>query len=109
AAPAGRALARAAAGPERPGRPGPRQDDLVSGGRLLWVAVLAAVYLLTLGSADPFDPAFGVGLAGGLSFGLGGRLERPQGEGPALAARLAAAPVLLAALLAAIARGTWDV
>ena len=81
----------------------------MSGGRLLWVAVLAAVYLLTLGSADPFDLAFGVVLAAVLSFGLRGRLQRPQGEGPSLAARLAAAPALLAALLAEIARGTWDV
>ena len=38
----------------------------MSGGRLLWVAVLAAVYLLTLGSADPLDLAFGVVLAVGL-------------------------------------------
>ena len=81
----------------------------MSGGRLLWVAVLAAVYLLTLGSADPFDLAFGVALAVVLSFGLRGRLQRPQGEGPALAARLAATPALLAALLAETARGTWDV
>jgi multicomponent Na+:H+ antiporter subunit E len=81
----------------------------VSGGRLLWVAVLAAVYLLTLGSADPLDLAFGVVLAAVLSFGLRGRLQRPQGEGPSLAARLAAAPALLTALLAEIARGTWDV
>jgi multicomponent Na+:H+ antiporter subunit E len=79
------------------------------GGRLLWVAVLAAVYLLTLGSAHPLDLAFGVVLAAVLSFGLRGRLERPQGPGPSLAARLAAAPLLLAALLAEIARGTWDV
>jgi multicomponent Na+:H+ antiporter subunit E len=79
------------------------------GGRLLWVAVLAAVYLLTLGSAHPLDLAFGVVLAAVLSFGLRGRLERPQGPGPSLAARLAAAPLLLAALLAEVARGTWDV
>ncbi|HEV3498531.1 MAG TPA: Na+/H+ antiporter subunit E [Actinomycetes bacterium] len=79
------------------------------GGRLLWVAVLAAVYLLALGSAHPLDLAFGVVLAAVLSFGLRGRLLRPQGPGPSLAARLAAAPLLLAALLAEIARGTWDV
>ena len=80
----------------------------MSAGRLLWVAVLAAVYLLALGSFHPFDLALGLLLAAGLSFGLRGRLERPQGEGP-LAARVAAAPLLLAALLAEIARGTWDV
>ena len=81
----------------------------MSGGRLLWVAVLAAVYLLTLGSVDPVDVAFGVVLAAVLSFGLRGRLQRPQGPGPSLAARLAAAPLLLAAVAAEIARGTWDV
>lgn len=79
------------------------------GGRVLWVAVLAAVYLLALGSIHPLDVAFGVVLAAVLSLGLRGRLQRPQGPGPALAARLAAAPLLLAALLAEIARGTVDV
>jgi multisubunit Na+/H+ antiporter MnhE subunit len=81
----------------------------VSAGRLLWVAVLAAVYLLALGSFHPGDLALGLLLAAGLSFGLRGRLERPQGEGPPLAARVAAAPLLLAALLAEVTRGTWDV
>jgi multisubunit Na+/H+ antiporter MnhE subunit len=81
----------------------------VKGGRLLWVAVLAAVYLLALGSAHPLDLAFGLVLAAALSFGLRGRLQRPQGEGPPLAARVAAAPLLLAAVAAEVARGTWDV
>jgi multisubunit Na+/H+ antiporter MnhE subunit len=81
----------------------------VRAGRLLWVAMLAGVYLLALGSAHPLDLAFGVVLAAVLSFGLRGRLHRPQGLGPSLAARLAGAPPLLAALLAEIARGTWDV
>jgi multisubunit Na+/H+ antiporter MnhE subunit len=81
----------------------------VSAGRLLWVAVLAAVYLLALGSFHPFDLALGLILAAALSFGLRGRLERPRGEGPPLAARVTAAPLLLAALLAEVARGTWDV
>ena len=81
----------------------------MSAGRLLWVAVLAAVYLLALGSFHPFDLALGLLLAAGLSFGLRGRLERPQGEGPPLAARVAAAPLLLAAVAAEVARGTWDV
>ena len=81
----------------------------MSGGRLLWVAVLAAVYLLALGSFHPLDLAFGLSLAAALSFALRGRLERPQGEGRPLAARVAAAPLLLAALLLEIARGTWDV
>ena len=81
----------------------------MSGGRLLWVAVLAAVYLLALGGFHPLDLALGLSLAAALSFALRGRLERPQGEGPPLAARLAAAPPLLAAVAAEIARGTWDV
>ncbi|HEX2160142.1 MAG TPA: Na+/H+ antiporter subunit E [Actinomycetes bacterium] len=84
----------------------------MNGGRLLWVAVLAAVYLLTLGSAHPLDVAFGVALAAVLSFGLRGRLQRMGGRqapGPSPATRLAAAPLLLAALLAEVARGTWDV
>lgn len=80
------------------------------GGRVLWVAVLAGVYLLALGSIHPLDVAFAVVLAAVLSFGLRGRLQRPQGSGPpSLAARLAAAPLLLAALLAEITRGTVDV
>jgi multicomponent Na+:H+ antiporter subunit E len=81
----------------------------VTGGRLLWVALLAGVYLLTLGSAHPLDLALGVALAAALSAGLRGRLERPRGEGPPLATRLAATPPLLAAVAAEIARGTWDV
>jgi multisubunit Na+/H+ antiporter MnhE subunit len=81
----------------------------VRGGRPLWVVLLAGVYLLALGSIHPLDVAFGVVLAAVLSFGLRGRLQRPQGPGPPLAARLAAAPRLLAGLLAEIARGTWDV
>jgi multisubunit Na+/H+ antiporter MnhE subunit len=81
----------------------------VNGGRLLWVALLAGVYLLTLGSAHPLDLAFGVVVAAALSVGLRGRLQRPRGEGPPLAARLAATPPLLAAVAAEIARGTWDV
>jgi multicomponent Na+:H+ antiporter subunit E len=81
----------------------------VKGGRPLWVALLAGVYLLALGSAHPLDLALGLVLAAALSYGLRGRLQRPQGEGPPLAARVAAAPLLLAALLAEVARGTWDV
>lgn len=79
--------------------------------RLGWVALLAGVYLLSLGSLDPFDMAFGVALAAVLSLGLRGRLEipPPPASGPPLAARVAAFPLLLAALLADIARGTWDV
>jgi len=82
----------------------------VTGGRLLAVALLAAVYLLTLGSADPLDLAFGLVLGAALTVGLGGRLRPPRGRGvPALPVRLAAFPPLAGAVLLDIARGTWDV
>jgi multisubunit Na+/H+ antiporter MnhE subunit len=82
----------------------------VTAGRLLSVAALAAVYLLSLGSADPLDAALGVVLAAALLAGLRGRLEPPQELGPPpLAARVGAFPLLLAALLADVVRGTWDV
>jgi multicomponent Na+:H+ antiporter subunit E len=82
----------------------------VTAGRLLSVAALTAVYLLSLGSADPLDAAAGIVLAAAVSAGLRGRLEQPQELGlPSLAARAVAFPALLAALLADIARGTWEV
>jgi multicomponent Na+:H+ antiporter subunit E len=82
----------------------------VTGGRLLAVALLAAVYLLTLGSADPLDLALGLVLGAALMVGLGGRLGPPRGQdGPPLPVRVAAFPPLAGAVLAEIARGTWDV
>jgi len=81
----------------------------VSPGRLAWVVLLTAVYLLSLGSVDPRDAAEGLVLATALSLGLRGRLERPQGAGPSLAARVAAFPLLVAGLLTDVLRGTWDV
>ncbi|HSK35673.1 MAG TPA: hypothetical protein VLA80_02955, partial [Actinomycetota bacterium] len=61
--------------------------------RLLSVAALAAVYLLSLGSADPLDAAAGIVLAAAVSAGLRGRLEQPQELGPpSLAARAGAFP-----------------
>ncbi|HJU00470.1 MAG TPA: Na+/H+ antiporter subunit E [Actinomycetes bacterium] len=81
----------------------------MSAGRLAWVAVLTVVYLLSLGSVDPLDAAEGLVLATALSLGLRGRLERPQGTGPSLAARVAAFPRLLGGLLVEVLRGTWDV
>jgi multisubunit Na+/H+ antiporter MnhE subunit len=81
----------------------------VSAGRLLWLAVLTGIYLLSLGSLDPLDAAAGLVLAAALSLGLRGRLERPQGAGPSLAGRVAAFPLLLGGLLADVLRGTWDV
>ena len=81
----------------------------MSAGRLAWVAVLTAVYLLSLGSVDPLDAAEGLVLATVLSLGLRGRLERPQGAGPSPAARVAAFPLLVGGLLVEVLRGTWDV
>ena len=81
----------------------------MSPGRLAWVVLLTGVYLLSLGSVDPLDAAEGLVLATALSLGLRGRLERPQGAGPSLAARIAAFPLLVGGLLAEVLRGTWDV
>jgi multicomponent Na+:H+ antiporter subunit E len=81
----------------------------VSAGRLAWVVLLTAVYLLSLGSVDPLDAAEGLVLATVLSLGLRGRLERPQGAGLSLAARIAAFPLLVGGLLVEVLRGTWDV
>jgi multicomponent Na+:H+ antiporter subunit E len=82
----------------------------VTGGRLLAVALLAAVYLLTLGSTHPLDLALGLVLAAALMVGLGGRLRPPQGrDRPPLGLRVAAFPPLVGAVLAEVARGTWDV
>jgi multicomponent Na+:H+ antiporter subunit E len=82
----------------------------VTGGRLLAVALLAAVYLLTLGSTHPLDLALGLVLAATLMVGLGGRLRPPQGrDRPPLGLRVAASPPLVGAVLAEVARGTWDV
>ena len=81
----------------------------MTAGRVLSVAALAAVYLLSLGSADPVDAATGIVRAAALAVGLRGRLESPRRPGPPLAARVAAFPLLLAALLADVARGTWEV
>ena len=79
--------------------------------RLGWVGLLVGVYLLSLGSFDPLDAVGGLVLAIALSVGLRGRLEvpPPPAQAPPLIARVAAFPLLLAALLVDIARGTWDV
>jgi multisubunit Na+/H+ antiporter MnhE subunit len=82
----------------------------VTGGRLLAVALLAAVYLLTLGSTDPLDLALGLVLAAALAVGLRGQLPPPGGrDRPPLGLRVAAFPLLVGAVLAEIAKGTWDV
>jgi multisubunit Na+/H+ antiporter MnhE subunit len=82
----------------------------VTGGRLLGVALLAAVYLLVLASAHPLDLAFGLVLAAAITVGLRGRLRPPPGHAiPPLPLRIAAFPLLVGAVLVEIARGTWDV
>jgi multicomponent Na+:H+ antiporter subunit E len=82
----------------------------VTGGRLLAVALLAAVYLLTLGSAHPLDAALGLVLGAALLLGLRGRLRPPEGVASSpLALRIAAFPLLVGAVLLDIAKGTWDV
>jgi multicomponent Na+:H+ antiporter subunit E len=81
----------------------------VTAGRLLSVAALAAIYLLSLGSADPLDAAGGLVLAAALSLGLRGRLEGPHGVRSSLAGRVAAFPLLVGGLLVEVLRGTWDV
>jgi len=82
----------------------------VTGGRLLAVALLAALYLLTIGSTDPLDLAFGLVVGAVLVVGLGGRLPPPRGRDvPALPVRVAAFPPLVGAVLLEVARGTWDV
>jgi multisubunit Na+/H+ antiporter MnhE subunit len=82
----------------------------VTAARLLGIGLLAAVYLLVLGSAHPLDLALGLLLATAVSSWLHGRLLAPRGTGaPSLPARIAAFPLLAVAVLAEIARGTWDV
>jgi multisubunit Na+/H+ antiporter MnhE subunit len=81
----------------------------MSGGRLLAIALLTATYLLTLASAHPLDVALGTALAITLVLGLRGRLVPPAGRAGPMLRRFAAFPLLLVALLADIAVGTWDV
>jgi multicomponent Na+:H+ antiporter subunit E len=78
--------------------------------RFLAVVLLAAIYVLTLASTDPFDLATGLALAAILLVALRGRLPAPaEQQPPKLLARIAAGPALLAALLADMTKGTWDV
>jgi multisubunit Na+/H+ antiporter MnhE subunit len=73
-------------------------------------AGLAAVYCLTLVSADPADVAVGAALGGALSWLLGRRLRLgPGGRRPPLASRIAWFPVLAGAVLADVLQGTWEV
>jgi multicomponent Na+:H+ antiporter subunit E len=78
--------------------------------RVLAVVLLAAVYVLTLGSLAPFDIAFGLAVAALLMFALRGRLPAPgEQHPPSLPARIIAFPALIGALLLDMTKGTWDV
>jgi multicomponent Na+:H+ antiporter subunit E len=80
------------------------------GAGLLAVLLLAAVYALTLASADPVDLVTGLVLAAMLMLALRGRLPAPgERSPPSLLARIIAFPVLLGALLVDMTKGTWDV
>ena len=81
---------------ERAGRRA-RRGGAVS--RLLGVVLLAAIYLLVLGSADPWDVVTGLLLATVLTFAVRRRPAYPAGSGGPLLPRLAVFPVLAGATL----------
>jgi multisubunit Na+/H+ antiporter MnhE subunit len=77
---------------------------------LVRIVLLCAVYALTLASADPLDLLAGVLLGVVLVATLRERLPRGGGgDGPSVLGRVTAFPLFVLALLADIARGTWDV
>lgn len=79
-------------------------------GRVLLVLTSTGVYLLALGSVQPWDAALGLLVATVLVVLLRGRLAAPAEAGaPSPPARVVALPGLVGALLADITRGTWDV
>jgi multicomponent Na+:H+ antiporter subunit E len=69
------------------------------------VLAATAVYLLTLGSLHPADIALGLLVSGALVLLLRGRLPTPGGP----PGRWWGLPRLVAAVIADITRGTWDV
>jgi multisubunit Na+/H+ antiporter MnhE subunit len=84
--------------------------------RVIAVAVLLAIYLLTLGSLAPGDVAIGLVLA--IAMELGWRRRALRGgvvgdpttpPGVPLSRALLALPVLVFAVLVEITRGTWEV
>lgn len=88
------------------------------GGRLLAVAVLLVIYLLTLGSFAWGDIAIGLVLAALMELGWrhraarGGTIgseEDNASQRPPLHRSLLALPALVLAVVAEITRGTWDV
>ncbi|HEX2412042.1 MAG TPA: Na+/H+ antiporter subunit E [Solirubrobacteraceae bacterium] len=78
-------------------------------GRVLALAALVAVWLLTLASAGVEDAALGVLLAAGVALGLRPPPLGASRRGSGALARIAATPRLLAVVLADIVHGTWDV
>jgi multisubunit Na+/H+ antiporter MnhF subunit len=77
---------------------------------LVRIALLCAVYALTLASADPLDLLAGLLLGVVLVASLRERMPRGEGEdGASFPGRVAAFPLFVFGLLADIARGTWDV
>ena len=82
----------------------------MTAGRILAVLASAAVYALTLASAEPLDLLLGVVLAAVLVAALRGRLEAPvELEAPSLLSRVAALPALLLVQVVEMTVGTWDV
>jgi hypothetical protein len=78
-------------------------------GRVLALAALVAVWLLTLASAGVEDAALGVLLAAGVALGLRPPPLGASRRGSGALARIAATPRLLAVVLAdsSTGRGTW--
>jgi multisubunit Na+/H+ antiporter MnhE subunit len=78
--------------------------------RVLRIAGLGLIFVLTLASADPVDLALGSALGGALLLALGDRLRLgPTGHLPPLAGRVLWFPVFAGAVVADIVQGTWDV
>ena len=79
-------------------------------GRVLALAALVAVWLLTLASAAGADVVVGAVLVGAVAFGLRPPPMRAEARrGPSPLVRLAATPALVAVALADVVQGTWDV
>ncbi|MGI8631047.1 MAG: Na+/H+ antiporter subunit E [Solirubrobacterales bacterium] len=73
--------------------------------------LLAAVYLLTLGSAGPWDIAFGLVLAAGLLAALGRASPSPgeHADRPGALRRAAATPWFALGIVGEVVAGTWQV
>lgn len=78
-------------------------------GRIVAIALLAAVYALTLRSAAPADLATGALLGTVLTLALPLTRRTTASTPPRFARRLAAFPAFALAVLADVARGTFDV